>query len=71
LAKLASDYGVVTAKAAQADAATGGGDAKAGAETVLEDAAFILTRARRSLQDPRQRGFVASAAGVLERGSGG
>jgi hypothetical protein len=46
LTKLAADYGAVTAKAAQADAATGGGgDAKAGAETALEDAAFVLTRA--------------------------
>ncbi len=46
MAKLGTDYGAVTTKAAQADAATGGGgDAKAGAETVLEEAAFVLTRA--------------------------
>lgn len=46
LAKLESDYGAVTAKAAQADAATGGAaDAKAVAETAREDAAFVLARA--------------------------
>ena len=46
LAKLQTDYGAVTAKAAQADAATGGaGDAKSSAETVLEDAAYVLARA--------------------------
>lgn len=46
LGVIGTDYGAVTAKAAQADAATGGGgDAKAAAETVLEDAAFLLTRA--------------------------
>jgi hypothetical protein len=46
MAKLQTDYGAVTAKAAQADAATGGGgDAKSAAETVLEDAAFVLARA--------------------------
>ena len=39
MAKLQSDYGAVTAKAAQADAATGGAaDAKSVAETALEDA---------------------------------
>ena len=43
---LQANYGAVTAKAAQAQATTGGaGDAKTGAETVLEDAAFILARA--------------------------
>jgi hypothetical protein len=46
MAKLQTDYGAVTAKAAQADAATGGGgDEKSAAETVLEDAAFVLARA--------------------------
>lgn len=43
---LANAYGAVTAKAAQVDAATGGAsDAKAAAETVLEDAAYVLARA--------------------------
>jgi hypothetical protein len=43
---LQTDYGAVTAKAAQADAATGGAtDAKSAAETALEDAAFVLARA--------------------------
>ncbi|MBI3415226.1 MAG: hypothetical protein HY043_07885 [Verrucomicrobia bacterium] len=43
---LQTNYGAVTAKAAQADAATGGAaDAKAVAETTLEDAAFVLARA--------------------------
>jgi len=46
LAQLATDYGTITAKAAQADAATGGGtDAKSAAETALEDAAYVLARA--------------------------
>jgi hypothetical protein len=46
LAQLQTDYGAVTTKAAQAEAATGGAaDAKAVAETALEDAAFILARA--------------------------
>ncbi len=46
LAQLQTDYGAVTAKAAQAEAATGGAaDAKAVAETALEDAAFLLARA--------------------------
>jgi hypothetical protein len=46
LAQLAADHGAVTAKAAQAEAATGGAaDAKALAETALEDAAFVLARA--------------------------
>jgi hypothetical protein len=46
MAKLQTDYGAVTAQAAQADAATGGAaDAKAVAETALEDAAFVLARA--------------------------
>ncbi|MBV9658632.1 MAG: hypothetical protein JO295_11030 [Verrucomicrobia bacterium] len=46
LATLQTDYGAVTAKAALAEAATGGAaDAKAVAETALENAAFILTRA--------------------------
>ena len=46
LTKAQTDYGAVTAKAAQADAATGGAaDAKATAETALEDAAFLLARA--------------------------
>jgi hypothetical protein len=45
-AQLQTDYAAVTAKAALADAASGGaGDAKAQAETALEDAAFILARA--------------------------
>jgi hypothetical protein len=46
MTKLQTDYGAVTAKAAQAEAATGGGgDAKSLAETALEDAAFVLARA--------------------------
>jgi hypothetical protein len=46
LAQVQTDYGAVTVKAAQADVAVGGAsDAKAAAETVLEDAAFILARA--------------------------
>ena len=46
IAQLGTDYGAVTAKAAQADAATGGAaDAKATAETALEEAAFLLARA--------------------------
>lgn len=46
LIKLTADYGAVTAKAAQADAAAGGAaDAKAVAETALEDAAYVLARA--------------------------
>ncbi len=46
IAQLATDYGAVTAKAAQAEGATGGAaDAKAVAETALEDAAFVLARA--------------------------
>jgi hypothetical protein len=44
--QLQTDYASVTAKAALADGASGGaGDAKAQAETALEDAAFILARA--------------------------
>jgi hypothetical protein len=46
LTQLQADYGAVTAKAAQADGATGGAaDAKAVAETALEDAAYVLARA--------------------------
>jgi hypothetical protein len=46
MAQLQTDYGAVTAKAAQADGATGGAaDAKAVAETALEDAAHVLARA--------------------------
>lgn len=46
LARLAADHAAITAKAAQSDAATGGAaDAKAAAETALEDAAFVLARA--------------------------
>ncbi len=46
LATLVINYGKTTAKAAQADAATGGSsDAKDVAETVLEDAAHVLARA--------------------------
>jgi len=46
LATLQTGYADVTAKDALAEGATGGaGDAKAQAETVLEDAAHILTRA--------------------------
>ena len=46
LAQLQTDYSAVTQKAAQADSATGGaGDAKAQAETAVEDAAYILARA--------------------------
>jgi hypothetical protein len=45
-ATLQTGYTAVTQKAALADAASGGaGDAKAQAETALEDAAFILARA--------------------------
>ena len=46
MAQLQTDYGAVTARAAQAVAATGGGgDAKSLAETALEDVAFVLARA--------------------------
>ncbi len=46
LTQLQADYGAITSKAAQADGATGGAaDAKAVAETALEDAAYILARA--------------------------
>jgi len=46
IANLQTNYAAVTAKAAQADSATGGGgDAKAAAETALEDAAYVLARA--------------------------
>jgi hypothetical protein len=46
LVQLATDYGAITAKAAQAEAATGGAaDAKAVAESALEDAAYVLARA--------------------------
>jgi hypothetical protein len=46
MATLQTSYGSVTALAAQADAATGGGgDASSAAETTLENAAFILARA--------------------------
>ncbi len=46
MARLQLDYGGVTAKAAQAEAATGGAaDAKSVAETALEDAAHVLARA--------------------------
>src|ERR1039457_3367616 len=46
LGLIQAGYVSITAKAALADAASGGaGDAKAQAETALEDAAFILARA--------------------------
>jgi hypothetical protein len=46
IATLQTGYAAVTAKAALADGASGGaGDAKAQAETALEDAAYILARA--------------------------
>jgi hypothetical protein len=46
LVALQTDYGTITAKAAQADAAAGGAaDAKAVAETTLEDIAYVLARA--------------------------
>lgn len=46
MASAQSKYAAVTAKAAQADSATGGAaDAKAMAESTLEDAAFVLARA--------------------------
>jgi hypothetical protein len=46
MATLQANYGAVTAKAAQAEAATGGAsDARAVAETALENAAFLLARA--------------------------
>lgn len=46
LTQIQTDYGNVTAKAAQAEVATGGAaDAKSSAETALEDATFIITRA--------------------------
>lgn len=46
LTALQTAYGTITAKAAQADAAAGGAaDAKAVAETLLEDLAYVLARA--------------------------
>ena len=46
LAQLKTDYASASATAAQADAATGGAsDAKAVAETALEDAAYLVARA--------------------------
>jgi len=46
IATLQTNYGAITAKAAQADAATGGAtDARTAAETTLEDAAYVLARA--------------------------
>lgn len=46
LAQLQTGYGGLTARAAQAEAAAGGAaDAKALAESALEDTAFVLTRA--------------------------
>lgn len=46
LALVATGYGALMAKAAQAEAAVGGAaDTKAVAETALEDAAFVLARA--------------------------
>jgi phage FluMu protein gp41 len=46
LAQLQIDHAAVTTKAAHAESATGGAaDAKESAETVLEDAAFVLARA--------------------------
>ena len=46
LAALEAAYGAVIGKAAQVEAATGGAtDAKAAAETALENAAFVLARA--------------------------
>lgn len=46
LTLLQTDFAAVTLKAAQAEAATGGAaDAKAAAETTVEDAAFVLARA--------------------------
>lgn len=46
LAKLTTAYGDISAKAALVDAADGGAaDVKAAAESVLENAAFVLTRA--------------------------
>ncbi|MFN0066486.1 MAG: hypothetical protein ACKVYV_02520 [Limisphaerales bacterium] len=46
LAELQADHAAILAKAAQAEAATGGAaDAKAAAESALEDAAFVLARA--------------------------
>ena len=46
LVLLQTDYGTITAKVAQADAAAGGAtDAKAVAETSLEDIAYVLARA--------------------------
>jgi hypothetical protein len=46
IAQLQTEYGAVTTKAAQAEAATGGAsDAKALAETALEDATFVVARA--------------------------
>ncbi len=45
IVQLATDYGDVTAKAALADgAAVGAADAKAVAESVLEDSAYVLAR---------------------------
>jgi len=46
ITELQTDYGATTAKAALADGATGGaGDAKALAESALEDTSYILARA--------------------------
>lgn len=46
LAALQADHAAILAKAAQAEAATGGAaDAKAAAESALEDAAYVLARA--------------------------
>ncbi|MGC3958563.1 MAG: hypothetical protein QM813_11660 [Verrucomicrobiota bacterium] len=46
ITQIQTDHDNVTAKAAQAEVATGGAaDAKGGAETALEEAAFIVTRA--------------------------
>src|ERR1017187_3082127 len=46
MGQLQADYASVTVKAALAESATGGGgDAKANAETFLENSAFVLARA--------------------------
>lgn len=55
LTQLRTDYGTIAVKAAQAAGATGGAaDAKAVAEGILEDTAFVLARARQPLQKDRR-----------------
>ena len=72
LTQLQADYAAITAKAAQADGATGGAfDAKTVAETALEDAAFVLARALayhfKKTGDLDRRGKVAVSKGEIMR----